>query len=292
MGRNRNLKMAVKNDNGNKGRSQKKPKPKKVLEKNEGDIKPLTAYNKGDDFEGSEIELIYGQSKYCLIFQSKDYTLRYGTRHTEEIPLYAEKCAHFLHLFSQMPRDLPRSVSGKIINQLAVTFFGSMKPNNKKNPTEYFKYIENKIVDANLYAENTRYRRLIFVSFIISIIFWLFLCLVPLCCSPSDFKVIYLAVPAGFLGSFLSILQRKNTISMSRFINWEQIILASFASLATGALAGAVTYLLIKSELIFGGLDFSQEAIFVLCFLSGLSERYFNSLLNRAENLESVDKKT
>lgn len=268
---------------------------------NESDqTKDLTEYRKGDEINGSIIETIYGQSAYIIIYRTKSnsilssarYSLKYSTARKDEIPLYAEKCAYFLHLFTKIPSDLPKRLHEKVINQLAVTFYGSMSPKNEVDPAEYFKNIEAKINDVLQYSQNIRYRLLIFLSFLLMLVSWIIICLYPECCGPSDPRIVTVAIPAGILGAFLSILQRKSNISMSRFIGWKQILLASFSSLITGAIAGAVTYLLIESKLILGNTSLSDKAYFIICFLSGGSERYFNSLLNKASDGMETPSKT
>ncbi|TCV16657.1 hypothetical protein [Vibrio crassostreae] len=94
-------------------------------------------------------------------------------------------------------------------------------------------------------------------------------------------KMFFIGMIAALGGSFVSILQRHNNITITPYMSATLVGIESFTRLCVGMCFGLVAILLSYSELALAPFKDLDYALAVFSFFSGFSERFIPSILDQ-----------
>ena len=135
-------------------------------------------------------------------------------------------------------------------------------------------------VERSLHSQFTARLRLQFMSSVI--LFTLFFGASILYALNNSFKdsIYVLSMLFALLGSFVSIIQRHNSIEVTTNMHPVTVGLESFSRLSISLVFGVICVLLAKSELALATFNTNNHALLIFSFLSGFSERFMPNMLN------------
>ncbi|CAI2289389.1 TPA: hypothetical protein ACN310_002223 [Vibrio parahaemolyticus] len=87
-------------------------------------------------------------------------------------------------------------------------------------------------------------------------------------------KIYYQCMSCALAGSFVSILQRHNKMTISHLMSHIGLSTEAFSRICIGVIFGLFTMILSESELALAAFKNNYSAIFLVTFLAGFSERF------------------
>lgn len=97
---------------------------------------------------------------------------------------------------------------------------------------------------------------------------------------PAPYKPLVIALSGGITGTFISLIERSNTIAASEYNSTPLTLLQGLVRVCLGGLFGAIAFLAASSGFAFTAFTQSNAQIVLLAIAAGFSERLIPDLIN------------
>lgn len=246
----------------------------------------------GQILEGKEIKKILGKDENIIVFVYGNNVVTYCVGDAGEVVDYDKKVNKLSSLFSRLNKHISTEISVPFIPKWITSprpqqitamkfdvgsafFLACASKDSNINVDNHFIAVENMVKEFEEHVDKSRVDRLIFTNLIHSVIVCIFL-FIPFLIWGGNLVI---SVLGGVMGACLSVLQRKKRIYSGAFSSLWETQVSSILSVTLGAMSGLVVFLLIESGILFSNYNSNSYGFVVISMLAGISERYFNTLI-------------
>lgn len=242
-------------------------------------------YKNGDCTPGGAvIKKILGKASNSLVFTTETGILASIIKDETVVHEYTAKCNKVLELHEALPKNIDRKRFVKLLEELGLVFFNSLESKGGETAEQHFSRIESKINEAIYDANEELNTNFIIWNIVHTAIASAALGILYYFLSPAPHSASLLVAIGGALGACISVIQRNKAIELRRIRRTINLHFSSAISVTLGAASAFVVYWAITGNLILGSIAGNIPAVFVFGVISGMSERYLNSLLSKIQS--------
>lgn len=232
------------------------------------------------DKANNTVKKIYATNAKYSVYLDSNNILR--TKYTFSEFVNNEQLAECQYKAKQLEILANKHLKGEklsiALDQIAIAICHSFKLKligTKINPDIIFNELE-EILNSQFSARI----RLSFMSGIMFFSIFFSIALVVLTANIPTMSSYFHAMLLALAGSFVSILQRHNSIRITPSMNAMATAIESLSRICIGLVFGFICVLLANSELALANFKSNQHALLIFSFISGFSERFIPNMLD------------